>query len=116
MWGGAATLTYADEIANGVSTTTKGMAYLRVGGNALGGLGFAATTYNNVVKIQNGTLNTACVVDWWISGGMLLTGVLISNPVGLSVLAVGGFGYGVYRLAAGDVADAWINSNFGFRP
>lgn len=47
---------------------------------------------------------------------MLLTGVLISNPVGLTVLAVGGIGYGIYRLAAGDDSDAWINENFGFRP
>jgi len=116
LWGGAATVTYADEIANGVSLTSKGMTYLRVGGNTLGGLGFAATSYNNVVKIQNGTFNTADAVDWGVSGGMLLTGVLISNPVGLTVLAVGGIGYGIYRLAAGDATDAWINENFGFRP
>ncbi|MBG0781695.1 MAG: VCBS repeat-containing protein [Bacteroidales bacterium] len=116
LWGGAATMTYADEVANGVSATSKGMIYFKVGGNTLGGLGFAATSYNNWVKIQNGTINTADYVDWGVSGGMLLTGVLISNPVGLTVLAIGGIGYGVYRLAAGDATDAWINENFGFRP
>jgi len=35
----------------------------------------------------------------------------VPNHVGLTVLAVGGIGYAVYRLAAGDTADAWINEN-----
>jgi hypothetical protein len=116
LWGGAATMTYADELANGVSTTAKGMSYLRVGGNILGSLGFVATTYNNVVKFNNGDLHTADVVDWGISGGMVITGILVSNPVGLTVLAIGGIGYGIYRLSAGDNVDAWINENWDFNP
>ena len=115
LWGGAATMSYADDMANGIVTTTKSMTYLKVGGNALGGLGFVATTYNNVVKLQNGTLDTADIVDWGVSGSMLVTGVLISNPVGLTVLAVVGIGYGVYRLTAGDAVDEKINEKFGFR-
>jgi hypothetical protein len=117
VWGGAATMTYADEIASGVSTTAKGMSYLRVGGNVLGGVGFAATTYNNVVKFNNGNLHTSDLFDMGVSGGMLLTGVLISNPIGLGVLAVGGIAYGIYRLTpAADNTDLWINSNFDFNP
>jgi len=77
---------------------------------------FVATTYNNVVKFNNGDLYTADVVDWGISGGMVITGILVSNPVGLTVLAIGGIGYGIYRLSAGDNVDAWINENWDFNP
>jgi hypothetical protein len=87
----------------------------KVGGSILGGVGFGVTAYNVGAKYVNGKDNTADYVDLAFSGGFLAAGFLVSNPIGWGVLIGAGVSYGIYRIAAGDVADAWINEKIGFR-
>jgi len=66
-------------------------------------------------KFLNEVDNTADYVDLSVSGGLVITGFFVSNPVGWGLLIAGGVVYGGYRIAAGDATDRWINQNFGFR-
>lgn len=107
-WGGA-------EAAQTAAYTTKALQTARVLGNGLGVVSAIPSAYNTVSKTLNSTSNTADFVDLGVSGSIVVTGFLLSNPVGLGILAVGGLGYGIYRIGWGDSADTWINDNFGFR-
>ena len=107
-WGAAE----APQTANFTRNAVKAA---KVGGGALSVIAFAPTAYNTGAKVYNGTDNTADWVDFTASGSLLVTGFLVSNPIGLGVLAIGGIGYGIYRIGWGDEADTWINDNFGYR-
>jgi RHS repeat-associated protein len=113
IWGGTASWG-AEEAARMGSYTSKAVKLAKVGGNVAGVLGFAPTLYNTAAKTCNGTVNTSDVVDFTASGSLLAAGFLVTNPIGLGVLAVGGLGYGIYRIGWGDDADSWMNENFGF--
>lgn len=84
-------------------------------GNTLGVVSVLPSAYNTIAKKINGQDNTSDWVDLGISSSLLVTGLLVANPVGLGVLAVVGLGYGILRLSAGDSIDAWINDKVGFR-
>ena len=86
-----------------------------LGGTVLGTIGLGVTAYNFGAKYVNDTHDTAHYVDLAASGALLGAGFLVSNPIGWGVLIGAGVTYGIYRIAAGDEADAWINENFGFR-
>ncbi len=113
VWGGSVSIGAADAAASGkyLANVVK---YTKVGGNILGGVGTAVTFYNVAAETYNGTVNTSDLVDLTASGGLLITGLLISNPIGLGVVAVAGIGYGIYRIGWGDSADAAIDEHFGF--
>ena len=114
VWGGSISAG-ASEAARSGKYLTNAVKYAKVGGNVLGGVGFAVTTYSVGAKIYYGTDNTSDYVDFAASGALLGAGFLVSNPIGWGILIDAGVTYGVYRIAAGDEADAWINENFGFR-
>ena len=119
---GLASTVVGGSVSAGVSEAARSGKYLanvvkytKVGGNVLGGVGFGVTAYNVYAKNANGVDNTADYVDLAASGALLGVGFLVSNPVGWGILIGAGVTYGIYRIAAGDEADAWINENFGFR-
>lgn len=87
----------------------------KVLGNTLGVVSVLPSAYNTITNKINGQDNTSDWVDLGISSSLLVTGLLVANPVGLGVLAVVGLGYGILRLSAGDSIDAWINDKVGFR-
>lgn len=107
-WGGA-------EAAQTAAYTTKALQTARVLGNGLGVVAAIPSAYNTVVKTLNGTSNTADFIDLGVTGSLVVTGFLVSNPIGLGILAIGGIGYGIYRIGWGDSADNWINDKIGFR-
>lgn len=114
VWGGSITAG-ASEAARSGKYLANAVKYTKVGGNIIGGVGFGVTAYNVGAKYVNGTDNTSDYVDLAASGALLGAGFLVSNPVGWGILIGAGVTYGIYRIAAGDEADAWINENFGFR-
>ena len=54
------------------------------------------------------------LVDLGASLVLLGAGIIAINPVSVGLVVLGGTVYGIYRLAAGEKADAWLNENFGF--
>ena len=113
VFGGSAAWSAAETAVG--SGWTNSLKYVKIGGNLLGGVGTVLTGINAIDKGLNRTLNTADLVDLGASLSLLGAGVLLTNPVGIGVVVIGGVVYGVYRLAAGEQADAWLNSKFGFR-
>jgi RHS repeat-associated protein len=114
FWGG--TIAWGGEEAARTAQYTAGaLKIAKVSGTALGVVAFVPTAYNTVAKTINGTSNTADYLDFGVSGGLLVTGLLVSNPVGLGIIAIAGVGYGIYRIGWGDEADQAINENIGFR-
>lgn len=54
------------------------------------------------------------MLDIGATGSMFVTGLLMTNPIGLTFLVGVGIGYGIYRIGWGDNADAFINNKIGF--
>jgi len=112
-FGGALNWGAAETAFANAKVWTRSLNFMRIGGNVIGGVGFGATGINMIFKGLDGNLNTSDWVDLFFSGGFLISGFFITNPVGIGCLVLGGTVYGILRLTAGDDIDSWINKNFG---
>jgi hypothetical protein len=115
-FGGSAAWTAAEVWLENGKVWTKSLTAMKGIGNAVGGVGFVLTGANMYLKYQNNTLNTSDWVDFGASAILLGAGLALTAPVSIGIVVGVGTVYGIYRLAAGEKADIWINKNFGFRP
>jgi hypothetical protein len=114
IYGGALSMTVSEMRA--ACDLFKGIGIMRVAGGALGGVGAGLAGINVGYKIIKGTHNTADYVDLGASAVLLITGLMLTNPIGIGLVVGVGMAYSIYRLAAGEQADILINNKFGFRP
>jgi RHS repeat-associated protein len=79
--------------------TARAVNIAKWGGRALGGAGVAISAGSVVHKFVTGQdITTNDKIDFGVSAGLFVTGLLVVNPVGLIVVAGAGLGYGLYTI------------------